>query len=215
MFASERTLQGEARRRLGLPLGVPILLFFGIVREYKGLKDILKALPAIRVRLENVILVIAGEFWEDKRTYLKMIERSRIGDRVIIEDRYIPNEEVPLYFSAADVLVAPYRRTTGSGVVQMARGLGIPVITTDVCGAESRAVRDEETGFVVPSGDPKSLADAVVHFFQTDRQIHMDAPSARGEAHSSWNHIADLAAGVGEAEELWESEARVQNLEND
>lgn len=136
MFADGKIAQKEARERLGLPLDVPVLLFFGIVREYKGLQDLLAALPGVREQLGRVILVVAGEFWDDKRPYLDMIERLGISDLVIIEGRYIPNEEVPLYFSAADVLVAPYRRVTGSGAVQMARGFGIPVITTgqkDIC----------------------------------------------------------------------------------
>jgi glycosyltransferase involved in cell wall biosynthesis len=104
------------------------LLFFGIVREYKGLKDVLAAMPEIQARLGKVVLLVAGEFWEDKRPYLEMIERLGIGDLVIIEDRYIPNEEVGLYFSAADVIVAPYRQVTGSGAMQMATGFGLPVI---------------------------------------------------------------------------------------
>lgn len=129
MFAAQRIPKDEARRRLELPLDAPILLFFGIIREYKGLRDILAAMPEIRARLGEVVLLVVGEFWEDKRPYIEMIERLGIGDSVIIEDRYIPNEEVGLYFSAADALVAPpYRQVTGSGTVQMARGFGIPVI---------------------------------------------------------------------------------------
>jgi glycosyltransferase involved in cell wall biosynthesis len=214
MFADERIPKEEARRRLMLPLDAPILLFFGIVREYKGLRDVLAALPEVQMRLKKVILVVAGEFWEDKRPYLRMIEQSSIGDSVIIEDRYIPNEEVALYFSAADALVAPYRRATGSGVVQMARGLGVPVITTDVCGAGSKAVVDGETGFVIPPRDPKSLTDAILRFFQIDCQLRMADQIARDEEQFSWACVADLAADVDEAKDLWGSKASIQNLEN-
>ena len=214
MFADERISKNEARSRLMLSPDTPVLLFFGIVREYKGLRDILTALPEIQARLKKVILVVAGEFWDDKRPYLRMIEQSGTRDSVIIEDRYIPNEEVALYFSAADVLVAPYRQATGSGVVQMARGLGVPVITTDVCGAGSNAVIDGETGFVVPPGDPKSLADAVVRFFRTDCHLWMGGQAACSEEPLSWACIADLAAGVGEARVSWESGSGIQNLEN-
>ncbi|RMF29858.1 MAG: glycosyltransferase, partial [Chloroflexi bacterium] len=128
MFADGRIAKEDARERLGLPQDVPVLLFFGIVREYKGLRDLLKAMPKVRARLGEVKLVIAGEFWENKESYLGLIEGLGIRDSVVIEDRYIPNEEVALYFSAADVLVAPHRRMTGSGAVQMARGFGVPVI---------------------------------------------------------------------------------------
>ena len=101
-----------------------------MVRAYKGLPDILSALPQIQARLGQVRLMIAGEFWENKQSYLKLITQLGIGDLVLIEDRYIPNEEVPLYFSAADLLVAPYHTMTGSGVVQLAVGFDLPVVTT-------------------------------------------------------------------------------------
>jgi glycosyltransferase involved in cell wall biosynthesis len=208
MFAGERIPKEEARKWLGLPLDVPVLLFFGIVREYKGLQDVLTALPEVRARLGKVILLVAGEFWEDKLPYLEMIERLGVGDLVVVEDRYIPNEEVPLYFSAADVLVAPYRRVTGSGVVQMARGMGVRAITTDVCGGEPKVTADGETGFVIPSGDPESLADAILRFFRTSCQTRIGDQIARGEEQSSWNCIADLVAGVGEVEGLSERKTR-------
>jgi len=207
MFAGERISKEEARKLLGLPLDAPVLLFFGIVREYKGLQDVLAALPEVRARMGRVILLVAGEFWEDKQPYLEMIERLGIGDLVIVDDRYIPNEEVPRYFSAADVLVAPYRRVTGSGAVQMARGLGLLAITTGVCGGESRVTIDGETGFVIPPGDPESLADAILRFFRTSWQTRLGDQIAHDEDQFSWNRVADLVAGIGEARDLSERKA--------
>jgi glycosyltransferase involved in cell wall biosynthesis len=168
MFASARISRDEARRQLGLPLDAPVLLFFGIVREYKGLRDILAALPDIQARLRKVTLIVAGEFWEDKQPYLEMIERLGIGDSVVIEDRYILNEEVPLYFSATDVLVAPYRRTTGSGVVQLGVGFGVPTITTAVEHL-SDTLQNPYTGLIVPPGDIQALAAAIIRHFAEDQ----------------------------------------------
>jgi len=130
VLVGQKIPKEEARQHLGLPLDVPVLLFFGIVRKYKGLQDILAVMPEVRKRFGRVILLVVGEFWDEKRPYLEMIERLGIRELVIIEDRYIPNEEITWYFSAADVLVAPYRRVTGSGVMQIAHGLGMPVIST-------------------------------------------------------------------------------------
>jgi glycosyltransferase involved in cell wall biosynthesis len=190
MFADERIPKEEARRRLGLSLDVPVLLFFGIVREYKGLRDILEALPKIQARLGKVILLVAGEFWEDERLYLEVIKRLGIGDSVVIEDRYILNEEVPLYFSAADVLVAPYRRVTGSGVVRMALGCGCPVITTAVGGLVD-LVRGRENGLLVPPSDSATLAAAVARYFAEELAAPMTRLVQSGDHTSSWLALLD------------------------
>jgi glycosyltransferase involved in cell wall biosynthesis len=165
MFADQKVSRGKARKQLGLPDEPPVLLFFGIVREYKGLADILAALPTIQAQVGRVMLVVAGEVWEDKHKYTEMIDQLDIGDSVIIEDRYIPNEQVPLYFSAADVLVAPYRRATGSGVVQMAVGCGCPVITTSG-GDPARIATEEGAGLVTQPRDSLSLAECIIQYLQ-------------------------------------------------
>ena len=194
MFAGERISREEARRCLGLPLDAPILLFFGIVREYKGLKDLLAALPEIRAQVGRVILLVTGEFWENKEPYLEMIEQLGIGDSVVIEDHYIPNEEVALYFSAADVLVAPYRRVTGSGVVQMARGFGVPVVTTRMRGISE--VTDSEIGLLVPPGDTQALADAVACCFVQDSIATRVSKASEWQDASSWAWLTDLIEDV-------------------
>ncbi len=165
MFADQQIPKETSRKHLELPVDVPVLLFFGIVREYKGLKDLLAVLPGVRARLGRVILLVAGEFWEDKRPYLEMIESLGIDDFVIIEDSYIPNEEVAFYFSASDVLVMPYRRVTGSAVIQMARGFGMPVITTAVEGMQEIADKEYEQVTLVAPDDIDALTDAIARFF--------------------------------------------------
>ena len=132
-FSSHHRIpQPEARRKLNLPKDGLVFLFFGIVRKYKGLMELLELWPVIRSELGKAILVIAGEFWEAKGLYLTRIKELGLEGAVVIDDRYIPNEELGIYFSAADAVLAPYLQTTGSGVAQIARGFGKPVVTRPV-----------------------------------------------------------------------------------
>lgn len=178
LATKEQVSKEQARKRLGLPVDIPVMLFFGIVREYKGLQYVLSAMPEVRARLGRIVLLIAGEFWGDKRPYLELIEQLGIDDSVIIEDRYIPNEEIPQYFSAADVLVAPYQHMTGSAVLKMAQSFGIPIITT--------APKDslEPGGEVVFLTDSSMLANAIVRYFTEKNPVRR--PSCSLDSKSSW-----------------------------
>lgn len=141
-----------------------VVLFFGMVRPYKGLGYLLDALPMVQQQLPNVHLLVVGEFWGSSTPYIEQIARLGIAEHVTIVDRYVPNEDVSTYFAAADVVVLPYVSATQSGVVQMAFGLGVPVITTRV-GGLSEAVAHERTGLLVPPHDAAALAAAITRFF--------------------------------------------------
>jgi len=154
----------DSRMQLTLPPGAPVLLFFGLVREYKGLRYLLEAMPAVQAMLPDVRLLIAGEFWEDKRPYLMQIERLEIAPSVLIVDRYISNEDLPTYFSAADVLVVPYIHVSQSAVVSLAFAFGMPIITTRI-GGLPKVVMEGETGLLVDPGNAPDLAHAIIRYF--------------------------------------------------
>jgi glycosyltransferase involved in cell wall biosynthesis len=164
MFAARPVSRSVARARLNLDQEAPVLLFFGIVREYKGLADLLAALPDIRGHLPDVRLIIAGEFWHDKQAYLQLIERLGIGAAVVIEDRYIANEELPFFFGAADLLVAPYREVTGSAVVQLAVAFDLPVVTTVTVPLRTEA--DRRLIRITPRGE---LGHTIMECFARER----------------------------------------------
>lgn len=189
MFANAPLSKAVARERLGLTSDALVLLFFGIVREYKGLRDLLAALPAIQAQLPMVKLLIAGEFWDNKTAYQTLIHQLGIESLVRIDDRYIPDDEVMVYFSAADVLVVPYRSVTGSAVVQTARGFGLPVITTALNGLEAVLV-EGETGFLVPPQDPSALALAIVRYFQEEQGKRMSQKMRQSVADFSWEKLS-------------------------
>jgi glycosyltransferase involved in cell wall biosynthesis len=106
-------------------------LFFGIVRPYKGLNDLLHSLAILKKENYKFLLLIAGEFWEDIKKYKKLIYELQLENNVRIENRYICNEEIGYYFSAADLFIAPYREGTQSASVRLALSYGIPIIISD------------------------------------------------------------------------------------
>lgn len=171
-FMTESIPKDEARKLLGLSVDTPVLLFFGIVRAYKGLLDLLSVLPRIRDSLGKVVLLVVGEFWEDKGRYIEMIESLDIVDSVVLEDRYVPNEEVGRYFSATDLLVAPYREVTGSAVVQMGIGFNCPIIATRVGSLGELAVSEPLITLVEPQND-EALVRAITQYFR-DRGDSLD-----------------------------------------
>ena len=174
-----------ARQQLGLLLDQPVLLFFGFVRPYKGLDVLLDAMPLVMDQLPTAHLLIVGEMWKDKTEYLAQIERLGIADNLTIVDQYVPNEELGLYFGAADVVVLPYRSATQSAVVQLAFAYGKPVITTNV-GGLAEAVVDGVNGLVVAAGDSRILKQAILRFFASDLKVTSKTKVSRTQDLHSW-----------------------------
>jgi glycosyltransferase involved in cell wall biosynthesis len=179
-----RVAKDEARAALGLGPG-PWILFFGYVRPYKGLDDLIEALPAIRAR-RPVRLLVAGEFYEGEARCRRRVAELGLGDAVRFDADYIPEARVPLYFSAADVVVLPYRTATQSGIVQIAYHLDAPVICTDV-GGLAEVVPQGRTGFVVPPDDPGALAAAVSRFYDEGWEERLRAGVREEKRKYSWD----------------------------
>ena len=181
-FARGTTDRG--RSRAVLQLDGPVVLFFGLVRAYKGLDVLLHAVAQARERVP-ITLVVAGEFYEERKPYDELVRRLGLEDAVRIHDRYIPNEDVEMYFRAADLVVLPYRSATQSGIAQIALGFEIPVIVTRT-GGLPEVIREGETGFVVPPENPAALATALADFFIQDRVARL-RPHLRDAADAfSW-----------------------------
>lgn len=178
----------EARKKLGLGPG-PVVLFFGYIRRYKGLHVLLDAVALLKDKLPAKLLV-AGEFYDDKAKYDQQIEKLGIQDSVILLDRYIPNEEVGLYYAAADVVALPYVSATQSGIVQICYNYNKPVIATDV-GGLPEVVSDGETGFVVPAGNARALADAIKRFYDENREMAFSRRVAEVKKNFSWDRMAE------------------------
>jgi glycosyltransferase involved in cell wall biosynthesis len=156
--------KSQARVELGIRPDQKTLLFFGLIRPYKGLKCLIQAMAMVVKSIDCVLLVV-GEFYEPKEEYLALIRELGLEAHIIVRDEYVKNEAVPLYFSGADVVVLPYITATQSGIVQIAFGLNKPVITTNV-GGLPEAVADGQTGFVVDRESPDKLAGAILKYYE-------------------------------------------------
>lgn len=163
----ERVSRKTAADFLGLPPARKYLLFFGLVRKYKGLELLLKAMPYIVQQIKDLKLIIAGEFYSGKEEYFNMLNELQIIEHVHIVNRFIPSEEVKYFFSLADLVVQPYLTATQSGITQIAYHFEIPVVVTDV-GGLAELVPDGKVGYVVPV-DYTQVARAVIDFFEFNR----------------------------------------------
>ena len=156
----------EARRRLGVSAR-RVVLFFGYVRRYKGLDVLLRAVARARREVDLDLLVV-GEFYDDESRYRRLVTELDLTANVRIVSAYVPNDQVALYFSAADVVVLPYLSATQSGIAQIAYNFDTPVIATQV-GGLAEVVHDGQNGYVVPPGDPEALARALIRFYSEGR----------------------------------------------
>ena len=185
--------QATARERLGISED-KVILFFGFVRKYKGLRDLILALPFLLAKIHFRLLIV-GEFWEDKKHYLELIEKLGIAKQVTIIDRYVPNEDLPIYFHASDIVVLPYTSVTGSGLLQLALGFGKPVVTTKI-GDFSRIVLDRRTGFLVAPRSPREIAAAVTDFYENYDAETMSAQIREENARFSWEALVRVIEGL-------------------
>ncbi len=152
----------EACKRLGLDAGWTYFLFFGFIREYKGLDLLLEAFAHPGFEEKKIKLLVAGEFYTHPEPYLRIIQNHPFKDRILLHDRFIADSEVHLYFSAADLVVQPYKSATQSGVSQIAIYFEKPMVITRV-GGLAEQIPDGKAGKVVePSTE--AIALAMLHF---------------------------------------------------
>jgi glycosyltransferase involved in cell wall biosynthesis len=172
--------RGEWERRLGSPTG-PLILFFGNVREYKGLADLMAALPLVR-RSIDATLVVAGTFFEPLERYREQARALGVEDRVRFVPEYIPDEDVGDLFARCNVVALPYRSAPGSGVLGQAAMAGKPVVATAV---DSLPAMIGDRGILVAPGDPQALADGLVRALR-------DPPPPPEVEQGSWDHWRDF-----------------------
>ena len=166
----EKTGHNEACKALGLDPALKYTLFFGYIRDYKGLDLLLEAWAILykKGELEGHRLIVAGEYYSGRERYAAQIDALGIRDSLVLFDHFIAENEVGQFFSAADLVVQPYRSATQSGVTQVAYYFDVPMVVTDVGGLRE-IVPDGEAGFVVPP-EPGPIASAVERYYGENLQ---------------------------------------------
>ncbi len=162
----EKISKEEARRELGIGNDELVVLFFGFIRKYKGLDILLDTIAQIqnsKFKIQNFKLLVAGEFYEDRKLYDEQIDKLDIRDNLILHTDFIPDSKVKNYFCAADVVIQPYRHATQSGVTPLAYHFEVPMIVTNVGGLPSM-VPDNKVGLVAEP-TAASLAEKILEYF--------------------------------------------------
>jgi glycosyltransferase involved in cell wall biosynthesis len=179
----------EARKALGLDPQGKYALFFGFIRDYKGLDLLLNAFGTHALRDSGIRLIVAGEFYCDPEPYLTIIREKGLQDIVIMSNDFIPDSLVSSYFCSADVVVQPYKSATQSGVTQIAYHFEKPMIITDV-GGLAEFVPHGKVGFVVDAG-PESIASAILEFYSKNLEAEFSANASMEKQKYSWGNMID------------------------
>jgi glycosyltransferase involved in cell wall biosynthesis len=190
----QKLTRKEALSALKLDQDCSYLLFFGLIRNYKGLDILIKAFSDNRLRGKNLKLIVAGEFYENEAPYRTLVKESGLEKDIIFYDHYINDSDVRLFFSGADLVVQPYKSATQSGVTQIAFHFDKPMLVTDVGGLKE-IVPHEKCGYVVQP-DPKIIADAIIDYFDNNRKIAFTECVKKEKERFSWNKMTDSITEV-------------------
>ena len=178
----------QACQALQLDPNKQYMLFFGLVRAYKGLDLLLDAFAKVKDQLPNLQLIIAGEFYEDEDKYRTQIANNQLTDRVILKNEFIADADLCKYFGAADLIVQPYKSATQSGVTQVAFHFEKPMLVTNV-GGLGEIVHDHKMGYAVePNAD--AIAEAIADYYHNNRQADYTEYLIQQKDNYSWSGMA-------------------------
>lgn len=187
----QRVTREAACEALGLDPKCRYLLFFGLIRPYKGLDLLLQAWQSEQLRAwTDVRLLIAGELYESYAKYEPLLTHPAVRERVIFREGFVPEEAVQYYFSAADALILPYRSATQSGITQIALHFEVPMVATRV-GGLPEAVQEGETGLLCDP-DPCSLAETIDRFLRLPPHAFAQGLKTHKAAFSGERFITEL-----------------------
>ncbi len=174
-----------AKTKLGLDANKHYLLFFGFIRDYKGLDILLKAIADKRFKDQDINVIVAGEFYNNAEQYHQLIEELKIADLVTLRTDFIPDDMVRYYFCASDIVVQPYKHATQSGVTQICYHFNRPMIVTNV-GGLPEIVPNDMVGYVVEP-EPTPITNAILKFYAEQKEDVFAANINIEKEKYSWN----------------------------
>jgi glycosyltransferase involved in cell wall biosynthesis len=185
----EKITKEIARKNIGIETTEKIVLFFGFIRKYKGLDILLDALAILKANGNgNFKVLIAGEFYEDRKTFDEQILKFGLQDMLILRTDFIPDSEVRNYFCAADMVIQPYRNATQSGVTPLAYHFEIPMLVTNVGGLPA-LVPDGKVGLVAEP-NAISIAEKIIEYFTKD-ETHFIENIREEKKKFSWEKMVE------------------------
>jgi glycosyltransferase involved in cell wall biosynthesis len=184
----EQTTKEQALKKIELT-EARYILFFGFIRDYKGLDILIESLALVKEKIK-VKLIVAGEFYEDDKKYKSLINKLKLDDDIILFSDFIPANNVKYYFSAADAVILPYKSATQSGIVQIAVNFRKPVIASNV-GGLGEVIKNNETGYIVEPENPNQLADAIIKFYDENKENEFSNNISKIAEQYSWKNFAN------------------------
>lgn len=185
----EKVSKTEALQKLKLDSKKHYILFFGFIRQYKGLDLLLKAMADEQIKKLNVQLIVAGEFYESPEPYLQLIQESDLENYLILNTHYIHSDLVKYYFCASDLIVQPYHSATQSGVTQIAYHFERPMLVTNV-GGLAEMVPHQLCGYVTER-NPQEIASCIKDFYLESREEEMVKNCIQQKNNFSWKAMID------------------------
>lgn len=190
----ERMAKAAACKALSLPGDKQYMLFFGLVRAYKGLDLLLDAFGMVKDQLPDLQLIIAGEFYEHEDKYRAQIASLGLTDRVIIRNEFIPDDDLRKYFGAADLIVQPYKTATQSGVTQVAFHFEKPMLVTNV-GGLGEIVHDHQMGYACEP-KPEAIAADLLDYYQNNRQKAYTTYLKKEKTKYAWSNMTEAYINI-------------------
>jgi D-inositol-3-phosphate glycosyltransferase len=184
----------EAISNLGLDLSTRYILFFGLIRDYKGLDLLIKAFAKEKFRNRNIKVLVAGEFYSDPELTYRLIEEMELENDIIVRSEFIPDSEVANWFCASDLVVQPYKSATQSGITQIGYHFEKPMLVTNV-GGLPEIITHNKSGYVVDP-DPEAIADAIDDFYANQKELMLREGVKDDKKRFSWGIMIESIARI-------------------